>query len=271
MSESAPRPKFRKRHLRNLLGWRLAYSARAFLNKRPGLYYGAAKLMKRGRTKQVDQNIDCVITGIWGCANTFVSAAFQHWNPDVNLSHHQHVPAQAMRAAEYKLPMLILIRNPVDALASLTTRFAYELSNRALAWELRDYADYYESIIDLSDSFVAADFREVIKDFPSPIKRLNDKFGTSFISPDPQTQEYKDFSAKYKWSEENSAQSSEEAEQGLSASQWSSDFRVYTKEEVKEAIYAPELDELRNRAEKIYERFCEVKNIPVNHSVRANP
>ncbi|MGI9292249.1 MAG: hypothetical protein ACR2QG_13370 [Gammaproteobacteria bacterium] len=235
-------PKANKNHLRKLLGWKLAFAARAFVNKRPAVYFNVIKLLKRDRTSALDQDIDAVITGIWGCANTFVSAAFKQWNPEVVTTHHHHIPAFAIRAAKLELPCLVLIRHPVDALASTTTRDRVEFSNRGFSWALKDYADYYESIIDYSDHFETADFREVITDFPAVIKRVNDKFGSSFIAPDPDSEEYKELSERIRWR---------------------GGQRYHTIEDVKQALHEPDLEPDRLRAEKAYEAFCLRNNIPM--------
>jgi hypothetical protein len=235
-------PKIKSHHLRQLFGWKLAYAARAFVNKRPGIYFNAIRLLKRDLSQALNTNTDAVITGMWGCANTFVSAAFEHWNPEARTSHHHHIAALVIRATQLNTPCLVLIRHPVDALASTTTRGRVEFSSRGLIWALKDYADYYETIIDYSEHFVTADFKEVITDFPAVIKRMNDKFGSHFIAPNPTSTEYKELSEKMRWK---------------------GDYRKHSMEEVKNVLYADDLEKFRLRAETAYSRFCEVNNIPV--------
>jgi hypothetical protein len=234
--------KIKRDDLRKLLGWKLTYALRTFVNKRPSLYFIASRLFRRNAVPPPNKDTDAVITGIWGCANTFVSAAFEHWNPDARTSHHQHFPGLVIRATQLDIPCLVLIRHPVEALASIMSRGFVTYSHHGLIWGLKEYAEYYETVIEYSEHLVTADFKEVITDFPAVIKRMNDKFGSHFIAPDPNSEEYKNLGESRKWKGEE---------------------RKFSMEEVKAALYEESLNEFRLRAETAYSRFCKVNNIPV--------
>ncbi len=91
------------------------------------------------------------------------------------IAHHLHVPAQVVRAAGWQIPTLVLIRVPRDAVLSLTIRDPISVDQA-----LRYYVSFYKSVEKYRDAYVLGLFEEVTEDFGQVIKRLNDKFGTTF-------------------------------------------------------------------------------------------
>ncbi|MCA9237229.1 MAG: hypothetical protein KDA44_17265 [Planctomycetales bacterium] len=78
------------------------------------------------------------------------------------------------------IPTLVLIREPRDAVLSLTIR--KELPS--VVWALEEYLDFYLPVAALADGVVVADFTETTADMGAVIRRLNDRFGTNFAEFD---------------------------------------------------------------------------------------
>ena len=91
------------------------------------------------------------------------------------IAHHLHVPAQVVLAAQWRIPTLVLIRRPKDAVLSLVIRDPISVDQA-----LRYYISFYETAEKYRDAYVLGLFEEVTEDFGEVTKRMNDKFGTTF-------------------------------------------------------------------------------------------
>jgi hypothetical protein len=80
-----------------------------------------------------------------------------------------------VRAAQWQIPTLVLIRKPRDAVLSLVIRDPISVDQA-----LRYYISFYETAEKYRDAYVLGLFEEVTVDFGQVIERINDKFGTTF-------------------------------------------------------------------------------------------
>jgi hypothetical protein len=235
--------------LKGILGDSLTYSIRAFVISRPGLFFRILPFIQKNTSLGVSKDTKAVITGIWGCANTFATWTFIHRQPDLPISHHMHVPAQVIQAARMNIPCLVLIRNPVDATVSVVGRAHFDFTTESLRWALKDYAHFYESIEQYNDQFVLSDFQEVISNYPAAIQRLNEKFGTNFTVPENDSDEAKEIVATHKVEKTR---------------------HLHPHEDIKAALLAPEFESYRLHAEEVYKRMCKAHNVPVHMGKQAN-
>lgn len=118
------------------------------------------------------------IEGYPRSANTYAVYAFKHvnamqWN---EIGHHLHVQAQVIRSIKYKIPVILLIRHPLEAVRSLVVRHDFIPVDEAL----EDYCRFYDDLYPLKNGFVVADFDRVIKHYDKIIALVNDKFSCSF-------------------------------------------------------------------------------------------
>jgi hypothetical protein len=120
-----------------------------------------------------------VIEGFPRSGNTFARRAFaMAQGENVNqkrIASHLHVPAQVVQAARWQIPTLVLIRRPRDAVLSFALWNPISV-DQALTY----YKSFYETAEKYRDAFVLARFEEITEDFGPVIKRINDKFGTTF-------------------------------------------------------------------------------------------
>lgn len=158
--------------------------AQLYVGERPAIFYRYYRLKQnlvkkaeaRGR-RVVQPTTQIVIEGFPRSANTFAVWAFRQAQPDdVRVAHHFHYPAQVVRAAQWQIPTLVLIREPREAVTSLVMRDP----QASLEQALRHYVSFYQAVVRHRDACVLGPFEEVIEDYGAVIERVNSKFGTQF-------------------------------------------------------------------------------------------
>jgi hypothetical protein len=144
----------------------------------PTLYFTLYRLL---RTREnllgaVTPDTQLVIEGFPRSGNSFARTAFVIAQDEkVRIAHHFHVPAQVVRAARLRIPTLVLIRRPRDAVLSFAIWNPISVDQA-----LRYYLSFYETVEKYRDAYVLGLFEEVTEDFGQVIRRINDKFGTTF-------------------------------------------------------------------------------------------
>ena len=147
----------------------------------PAVYFSLYRMLRprQDLSRAVTPDKLVVIEGYPRSGNSFARRAFvmaQDETFDVTrIAHHLHVPAQVIRAARWRIPTLVLLRRPKDAVLSLAIRDPISVDQA-----LRYYISFYETAEQYRESYVLGLFEDVTGDFGQVIKRLNDKFGTTF-------------------------------------------------------------------------------------------
>lgn len=134
-------------------------------------------LSPSNRELLVGADTEIVIEGYPRCANTFSVVAFrQAQGREVRVAHHLHAAAQILVAHKRRIPAILLIRDPVDAIVSLKIRHP-ELDDARC---LRDYLSFYGALKDIAEYPVIADFADVTKHLDDVIREVNRRFDTRF-------------------------------------------------------------------------------------------
>ena len=175
----------------------------------PSLYRMIHEKMVPGESQFVSHDTDLVIEGFPGSANSFVYKIVQLKNNyAISIATHIHYPAQIYLAAEFKKPILLLIRLPRDAVVSYVAkqiiwgrRFGkfLELDGgdvvRRLKSGVRYYSYYYKRMLTLSEEDVFfASFDSVIEDLPKVLRAFNDRYELDLnVSPLSKAEKSRDF------------------------------------------------------------------------------
>ena len=172
-------------------GGRLRHLARTRISEHPTLYLPVARrkypgtrhlLLARSNypgtsPEVVSSETEVVIDGYTRCATTFAVFAFQlAQERPVRVAHHLHAPAQLIAAAKMGIPVLALIREPREAILSQLIREP----GISLRGALAAYARFYSSLMPYRSRMVVGQFDEVTQSFGSVVRKLNNRFGTSF-------------------------------------------------------------------------------------------
>jgi hypothetical protein len=130
------------------------------------------------RDLRLTRRTELLIDGFMRSANTYAVFAFRHSNgPTVRLAHHLHRPLVFHRAAALGVPALLTVRPPSDVMASMV-QFEPESS---IAGVLDSYRAFYEQLEPVLGDLVVADFADVVADFGAVVRRINERFGTTFV------------------------------------------------------------------------------------------
>ena len=167
----------------SLIG-RARHRLRTHVTEHPALYLPIARAKRalrldvRDLQRQViNSRTELVIEGYTRCGTTFAVYALQlSQERPVRLAHHWHAPAQLIEAAHRKIPALLVIRRPEDAILSQLVREPNVTIHDALV----AYSRFYECLLPYRHSFVVGEFEQVTHEFGPVIRRLNARFGTSF-------------------------------------------------------------------------------------------
>jgi hypothetical protein len=164
---------------------------------------GAMRLMGPNFQKRrvIEPGYDILIDGYPRSANTFACDAFavaQGYEIaeasikgyPIKMGNHMHAPAQFLLARRYRVPAMLVLREPVAAALSWVV-YTHE-KDAAGAWmhghegreaartALRNYIRFHKPLTGIQEAFAIAPFEEITTDFGKSIARLNDKFGTDF-------------------------------------------------------------------------------------------
>jgi hypothetical protein len=126
---------------------------------------------------RIAPHTELVIEGFPRSGNSFASSAFgfaQDWQ--VHRASNTHLPAQVIVAVRRHLPTLVVIRRPLDAVASLLVATPYLQP----ASGIHEWLRFYSVVEPISEGYVLATFDEIVSDFGPAIDRVNRRFGTTF-------------------------------------------------------------------------------------------
>ena len=193
---------------------------------------------------------EIVIEGFPRSGNTFAMTAFEFaQGRPCSISSHIHASSVIKRAIERGIPVIVLVRKPVDAAISFEIMLRHSVpASQGLAY----YARFYEDLLPFRDSIVIASFETATSDFGKIIDAVNEKYSTSFKTFDHTDenvercfeiidQEYKNWRGQIR---------------ELNVSR-PSDQRKLVKQRIMESLMGNQHSAIRERADRIYRTFLE--------------
>ena len=117
------------------------------------------------------------IEGFPRSGNTYAVATFEQANPTAgHIARHLHAIGQIQQALRHRVPTVVLVRDPVDAVASLAVRG----TQATLVDLFRDYTDLYGYVVGVKSRLGIVGFQELTADAGVVSDRLATHFGTDF-------------------------------------------------------------------------------------------
>ena len=226
---------------------RLRWEVRTIAGQHPWL---CRRLVKHSGEYPTDQT-EIVIEGFPRTGNTFAVIAFQAAQPEaVSIAHHVHAPAPLMDAARRGTPAVALIREPEEAVLS----FVIRLPELTLRQALRSYVRFYRPLVARREAFVVGTFDQVVSDLGSVIRRVNERFGTTFVPFEHTAPHVGAVMAELDSWDRNTFGAGHRLEQGRARP---SEAREGMKDELRPRYRSAALSRLRRRAESLYERLTD--------------
>jgi hypothetical protein len=159
--------------------FRLKNRLKHWVGRYPCLFFPLYSMFARSANSKgllVRNGTEIIIEGFPRSANTFAVVAFEFaQEKDFHIAHHLHVEAQILRGVKLKLPVIVLIRHPVDAINSLMIMHPYSVQQYA-----KRYVEFYTAVSLVRKCIVLAEFREVTDNFGKVINRVNARFSARF-------------------------------------------------------------------------------------------
>jgi hypothetical protein len=124
----------------------------------------------------VGPDTDLVIEGYQSCGNTFARKAMEHANPSIKIASHSHSWAHVAHGLRLGKPVVVLLRPPLDAVASHAVRMRLDDLDR----ELRRYRHFYRRVAAMSASVLLAPFDVTVNRYCDVITQVNARFSTRF-------------------------------------------------------------------------------------------
>lgn len=235
--------------MKTLITWlrNRRFRVRQFTARYPWLFYTLYQLSPGNRKLMVTRHTRITIEGYPRSANTYAAYAFKHvnemqWN---EIGHHLHVQAQIIRSIKYNIPVILLIRHPLEAVRSLVVRHDFIAVDEAL----EDYYRFYNDLYSLKEGFIVAEFNRVINHFGEIIDQLNQRFNVRFNHFPDQDDDVKE--AVMSEIDERNMQ----LDKGKVTHLYRPDA---DKEAMKNAVELPEDGELYRRALSIYQKYLDL-------------
>lgn len=155
----------------------MRYELRSFFGAYPSVYLPVLRWLGRNNSRYISQDTQMVIEGFPRSGNTFSCAAFNYAQRQRTVTAcHMHAPAQVIQAARLRIPTLVIVRRPKDAIV------AWKMTHPRLGLRqlLRGYVRYHHFIRPYVEECTIATFAQVTKDLGAVIGRVNARFGTNF-------------------------------------------------------------------------------------------
>ncbi len=150
--------------------------------KYPFVYIPYAKTfcnpsLKARLDELLDGNHDIFIGGYGGSGNGFLYHLLRTVNQELKLYHHGHAPATITIALKRNIPVVIVIRDPLDAISSVVLRF-----NTGVQSSILSYISFYKFIYKTIQhrSLLLLDFSGLTENTDSALKRIRHFTGIDF-------------------------------------------------------------------------------------------
>jgi hypothetical protein len=141
----------------------------------PRLYLALAR--RRYGDRVLGSHTDVVIEGYPRSANTFAVTAFElAQERPVTVAHHLHTAAHVIAAVKAGVPVILLVRRPQDAIASVLTR----KPSVDPVFAAHTYLRFYDAVANVLGGCIVAEFEQVVSDFGSVVEWTNSRYGTAF-------------------------------------------------------------------------------------------
>jgi len=131
------------------------------------------------RASLCEKESDLCVEAYPSSANSFLWRLLAYLNSDLSIAHHSHSKANIKTALAYGIPVITVIRVPLDAISSKLLRFGGKLEESVL-----EYIDFHRFVYENRDKLTVLSFEEVINDTSATLRKITDETGIAFVYSD---------------------------------------------------------------------------------------
>jgi len=114
-------------------------------------------IFRKQRSFLVRPCCDFCLEGYPSSGNSFLFNLLMEINPQLKIAHHTHSAANIKSALLCKVPVIAIIRHPLEAISSANVRFSLGIRNAIL-----EYIDIHSFILRKSKNILLVDFNQLI-------------------------------------------------------------------------------------------------------------
>jgi hypothetical protein len=112
-------------------------------------------------------------------ANAFLCSVLKYSNKDLNIARHTHSIANIKIALKYNIPVVIIIRDPLEAISSRVVRF-----KKGIERSIFEYLNFYEFVTEHLDRIVVVSFEDVVNNTSSVLRKIREKTNINLVHCD---------------------------------------------------------------------------------------
>lgn len=142
----------------------------------------------------VTKNHHICIDGFQRCGNTYFTFLVQNFNRQLKIGHHTHGAGNILLALKYNIPVVLLVRNPLDAVSSLIAQD----QNLNIEFGLAHYIAFYKKLIPYKNRLIISDFDQTVNHPDRLIEKINNRFNLTLTKPDLSENRKKDYLKRLK-------------------------------------------------------------------------
>ena len=222
-----------------------------FLGHEPIFLPILLRLTPLGTSRQITASTDLVVEGFPRSGNTFTTFAIEQASGyELAIASHVHQPCQIKVALARSLPTVLVVRDPVSALAS------YLVYDRRFSVEtvIGEYCSYHRELVPYAERVLVCEFDEITSCMSSVIRRINQKYSLRIAPFDEAPSNVERVLAQIEWRHKLVHPRLDPVE---SAASPQADRRKVNKE-MREALIHPRNAEQLAEAQDLFEFFSSI-------------
>ena len=112
-------------------------------------------------------------------ANSFLCRVLKYINKDLKIGQHTHTIANIKIAFKYNIPVITIIRDPLDAISSRVVRFNITIEQCIL-----EYINFYEFVAEHLNELLVLTFENIINNTAESLSKIENKTNTTLSNID---------------------------------------------------------------------------------------
>lgn len=225
--------------------------AKYLLGHEPALLPIYLRVTPLGTSRQITKFTDLVVEGFPRSGNTFTAFAIEDASAhELTIASHVHQPSQIKLALARGVPTVLVIRDPVSALASY---LVYDRRFSASA-VIGEYCSYHRELVPYVERLLVCEFEEVTSQMSSVIDRINHRYSLQIPAFDEASPNVERVMAQIEWRHKLVHPRLDPVQ---SAARPQMNRRKIT-EQMREALLHPRNAAQLAHAQELFEFFCSV-------------